>query len=79
LLVGGNDPVVVDLNRKALDLLICPKELVIIPGATHLFEEPGMLDQVAVLAANWFTHHFEHDQVIHHSSVSVDPMEGVKA
>ena len=78
LLVGGNDPVVADLNRKALDLMICPKELVIIPRATHLFEEPGMLDQVAVLAANWFTHHFEHDQVIHHSSVKVDPMEGVK-
>lgn len=58
LLVGGNDPLVEQLNRKALGLLKCHKELVIIPGAGHLFQEPGMLDQVAVRAADWFTHRF---------------------
>ena len=60
LLVGGRDVAVEDLNRKALEKLGCVKELVIIPGATHLFEEPGTLDQVAVLAADWFTRHFNH-------------------
>jgi dienelactone hydrolase len=57
LLVGGNDPEVEDLNREAMRRMVWPKELVIIPGATHLFEEPGTLDQVAVLAANWFERH----------------------
>ena len=54
LIVGGNDFVVIDLNRKALAQLRCKKELVIVPGATHLFEEPGTLDQVAKLAREWF-------------------------
>lgn len=57
LLVGGNDPEVEELNRQAMKRMACVKELVIIPGATHLFEEPGTLDQVAVLAANWFGKH----------------------
>lgn len=56
LLVGGNDAVVIDLNRQALErLTMAQKELQIIPGATHLFEEPGTLDEVARLAADWFT------------------------
>lgn len=54
LLVGGLDTVVIDLNRQALAQLNCTKEMVIVPGATHLFEEPGTLDQVLKLAANWF-------------------------
>lgn len=58
LIVGGNDEIVEDLNREALERLCCRKEIVIIPGATHLFDEPGTLEQVSVLAAEWFTHHF---------------------
>lgn len=54
LLVGGDDSVVIELNEKALVLLKCTKELTIIPGATHLFEEPGTLEEVARLACAWF-------------------------
>lgn len=58
LIVGGRDEVVIGLNEKALHRLGArEKELVIIPGATHLFEEPGALDEVARLAARWFTGH----------------------
>jgi putative phosphoribosyl transferase len=54
LLVGGEDGIVIDLNRQAYAQLRCEKKLHIIPGATHLFEEPGTLEQVASLAAGWF-------------------------
>jgi putative phosphoribosyl transferase len=54
LIVGGRDPVVLDLNRQAYDLLRTEKELEIVPGATHLFEEPGALDEVVLLARAWF-------------------------
>ena len=54
LIVGGDDDVVLDLNQQALQLLRCPKEMVVIPGATHLFPEPGALEKVAELAAVWF-------------------------
>jgi putative phosphoribosyl transferase len=54
LIVGGNDDVVIELNEQALRLLRCPKELVIVPGATHLFEEPGTLEEVSRLAKEWF-------------------------
>jgi pimeloyl-ACP methyl ester carboxylesterase len=57
LIVGGADEVVVELNREALDRLVCTKELVIVPGATHLFEEAGAMRQVALLATEWFLHH----------------------
>jgi predicted phosphoribosyltransferase/dienelactone hydrolase len=57
LIVGGRDPVVVDLNRQALALLRADTRLAIVPGATHLFEEPGALDEVARLAADWFARH----------------------
>jgi putative phosphoribosyl transferase len=57
LLVGGNDVDVLELNRAAYARLKCEKELSIIPGATHLFEEPGALEEVARLAAAWFRHH----------------------
>ena len=54
LIVGGNDLPVIELNRLAFEQLRCEKQLVIIPGATHLFEEPGALDEVARLAREWF-------------------------
>lgn len=54
LIVGGNDLVVLELNRQALARLRCEKELEIVPRATHLFEEPGALEEVARLAARWF-------------------------
>jgi len=54
LIVGGNDLPVIEFNRAALQVLECEKEMVIVPGATHLFEEPGALNQVAVLARDWF-------------------------
>jgi putative phosphoribosyl transferase len=57
LLVGGRDPVVLDLNRRALALLRCERRLVVVAGATHLFEEPGALGQVGELAGEWFTQH----------------------
>jgi putative phosphoribosyl transferase len=54
LLVGGADPRVLEINRGALERLSNPKELVVVPGATHLFEEPGALDEVARHATEWF-------------------------
>jgi len=57
LIVGGKDIPIIDINQDALNQLHVEKELVIIPGATHLFEELGALDQVAQLAANWFLRH----------------------
>ena len=57
LIVGSADKEVLELNRQALEKLTCEKELKIIPNATHLFEEPGALDNVAEAAAMWFTRH----------------------
>ncbi|MDO8706800.1 MAG: dienelactone hydrolase family protein [Sulfuricaulis sp.] len=57
LIVGENDDVVIELNRQAYRELRAEKELTIIPGATHLFEEPGTLEQVASAAAHWFQRH----------------------
>lgn len=54
LIVGGDDYPVIRMNEDALALLSCPKKLVIVPGATHLFEEPGTLEEVAGLARRWF-------------------------
>jgi len=54
LIVGGNDDIVIELNREAYARLKGKKQLVIVPGATHLFEEPGTLEEVARLATNWF-------------------------
>jgi putative phosphoribosyl transferase len=53
-LVGGLDSVVLELNQKAMDRMVAKKELVIIPGATHLFEEGGKLEEVAKLSTEWF-------------------------
>jgi putative phosphoribosyl transferase len=57
LIVGGRDEKVLELNRHALALLRCPKQLVVVPEATHLFEEPGPLEEVAQLAEQWFLRH----------------------
>ena len=54
LIVGGNDFVVIELNERAMEQLSTEKKLVIVPGAGHLFEEPGALEQVAQVAAEWF-------------------------
>ena len=57
LIVGGNDSPMIDINREALDKLRLEAKLVIVPRATHLFEEPGALEQVAKLASDWFVRH----------------------
>lgn len=57
LIVGGDDAEVLQHNRDACARLRCDKELSVIPGASHLFEEPGALEEVARQAAAWFTHH----------------------
>jgi putative phosphoribosyl transferase len=60
LIVGGADHGVIELNEEAHDRLQCEKQLAIVSGATHLFEERGALEQVAQLAASWFTSHMAH-------------------
>lgn len=57
LIVGGFDPVVIELNQSAMSQMKCMKQLKIVPGATHLFEETGTLDEVAHLAKDWFLFH----------------------
>ena len=57
LIVGGDDTEVIALNRHALALMTCDKALSIVPGATHLFEEPGTLEEVTRLAGAWFKRH----------------------
>ena len=57
LIVGGHDEPIIEMNQAAYDLLTCEKKLVIVPGATHLFEEPGTLEQVAELAGRWLQHY----------------------
>jgi putative phosphoribosyl transferase len=61
LIVGGNDDVVIELNEMARDQMRCEVKLEIVPGATHLFEEPGALEQVAKLASDWFANHLRAD------------------
>ena len=58
LIVGGRDEVVLDLNRRAQAELRCENDLAVVPGATHLFEEPGTLEAAAALARDWFISHF---------------------
>ncbi|HEU5250018.1 MAG TPA: hypothetical protein VFW15_08525, partial [Thermoanaerobaculia bacterium] len=57
LIVGGDDLPVIEMNRDAFAQLTCEKRLEIVPGATHLFEEPGTLEAVARLAGDWFLRH----------------------
>lgn len=59
LIVGGEDKVVIELNEAAYARLKCEKALRIVPGASHLFEEPGKLEIVAQMAAEWFVHHLQ--------------------
>jgi pimeloyl-ACP methyl ester carboxylesterase len=59
LIVGGSDEPVIEMNEEAYAWLRCEKELKIVPGATHLFEEPGKLEEVARLAAEWFRRHLQ--------------------
>jgi putative phosphoribosyl transferase len=63
LIVGGNDDVVIELNQQAYEALRCEKDLKIVPEATHLFEEPGTLEQVEKLARAWFVQHFSSSHV----------------
>lgn len=62
LIVGGLDYPVIEMNEEALARMRCEKELKIVPGATHLFEEPGTLQEVARLAADWFQEHLHSDR-----------------
>jgi pimeloyl-ACP methyl ester carboxylesterase len=64
LVVGGEDDIVIELNEQARDHMRCKVKLEIIPGATHLFEEPGALEQVAKLASNWFVDHLGDKQTL---------------
>ncbi|MEW6444054.1 MAG: alpha/beta family hydrolase [bacterium] len=59
LLVGGEDRVVIELNRRAAEAMQAPNRVEIVPGATHLFEEPGKLEEVIRLAGHWFTEHLK--------------------
>ena len=59
LIVGGADSVVIELNRLAMERLHCIRKIAIVPGATHLFEEPGTLEQVCDLATAWFEKHLQ--------------------
>src|SRR5216117_2955915 len=61
LIVGGNDDIVIELNEQAHDQMHCEVKLEIVPGATHLFEEPGALEKVAKLASDWFVDHLGAD------------------
>lgn len=60
LIVGENDPEVIELNQQAYEVLSTTKKLEIVPGATHLFEEPGTLEKAAELASDWFEKHLSH-------------------
>jgi putative phosphoribosyl transferase len=59
LIVGGWDEPVIEMNQEAYELLTCEKKMIIVPGATHLFEEPGTLEQVAEQAGKWFQAHLK--------------------
>lgn len=64
LIAGGADPEILALNREALAALRAEKHLVVVPGATHLFSEPGALEQVAQLAQDWFLRHLGHGETV---------------
>lgn len=63
LIVGGRDEVVLDLNRRAQAMMPGVCELAVVPGATHLFEETGTLEQAAALARDWFTKHLTRNKL----------------
>ncbi len=70
MVVGGADREVLELNRQAAERLTCEYEIRVVPGATHLFEEPGTLETVAALAAQWFTRHLKRDKPASKDSAS---------
>ena len=72
LIVGGADYGVIELNRDALTALRGRKKLVIVPGATHLFDEPGALEEVAELAVHWFAVHLK--QEVDDPKVATSPL-----
>jgi putative phosphoribosyl transferase len=76
LIVGGDDDLVVHLNQQAHAELRCPKELVIIPGATHLFPEPGALEEVARSACGWFQRHLHSRHPATRGLYASSPSEG---
>jgi len=78
LIVGGLDYPVIEMNRQAYARLDCEKEIEIVPRATHLFEEPGTLDQVAHLAAEWFQTHLHSSRRIAKDQESTDEYVEVK-
>ena len=61
LIVGAFDSQVIELNRQAYARLVCRKQMILVPGASHLFEEPGTLETVARVACEWFTQHLQPD------------------
>ena len=75
LIIGGEDEPVIEMNRAAYRLLACPKRLVIVPGASHLFEEPGTLEQVAEHALIWFQ---QHSQPAAHGSTGAKTKEPLR-
>lgn len=77
LIVGGADSVVIDLNKTALDSLRCEKQLEIVSGASHLFEEAGKLEAVASLATDWFTRYLKqgHGAAYHANQTKGNPLE----
>lgn len=77
LIVGGNDFGVIELNQEAYDRLAAVKRLEIVPGATHLFEEPGTLEKVADLAADWFARYLAGGEELH-AVTSVSPPREVE-
>jgi len=83
LIVGGADDVVLDLNRRAQTWMHCPNRLTVVPGATHLFEEPGTLTEAATLASEWFRQPLLADTAIAPPSASGDssaaPRLGVRS
>lgn len=62
LIVGGRDDIVIDLNKQAMRSMTGAVKLEIVPGATHLFEEPGALERVSGLARDWFVHNLTADR-----------------
>jgi pimeloyl-ACP methyl ester carboxylesterase len=68
LIVGGKDFEVIELNRAAFEQLRCEKHLVIVPGATHLFQEPNALEEVAILARTWLETHLARAQATDHTA-----------
>ena len=77
LIVGGRDEIVIDLNQQAYERLRAVKQVVIVPGATHLFEEPGTLQEVARLASEWFKRHLSLKQAQESArKIAVIPMAG---